>query len=94
MIIEKNMVYKIIFNDEKLLNKDLSSIPNKILDNIFSKIDNLAKSWLENSQIKKLNHYYLSNYRLRVWDYRILFDLNTENNEIIIFRILHRSKLY
>ena len=43
---------------------------------------------------KKLNHYKICNYRLRVWDYRILFDINEEKNEIIIFRILHRSKLY
>lgn len=88
------MEYNIIFNDEKLLDKDFSNIPDKILKNIFSKIEKLSKKWLDNSQVKKLNHYDLSDYRLRVWDYRILFDINNEHHEIIIFRVLHRSKLY
>lgn len=88
------MEYKIIFNDEKLLNKDFTNIPDKILNNIFSKIENLSNKWIKNAQVKKLNHYYLCDYRLRVWDYRILFNLDIENNEIVIFRVLHRSKLY
>ena len=95
MIIEKNMDYNVIFNDQKLLDKDFSKIPYDFLKNIFDKIDYLSKNWLcKNSQIKKLNYYDLCDYRLRVWDYRILFNLDIENKEIIIFRILHRSKLY
>lgn len=89
------MEYKIIFNDEKLLNKDFSKIPDNLLKNIFDKIDYLSKNWLsQNSQVKKLNHYYLCDYRMRVWDYRILFNLDDIKNEIVIFRVLHRSKLY
>lgn len=88
------MEYKIFFNDEKLLSKDFSKIPKHNMDLIFNKINNLSILWLENSQIKKLNHYKASDYRLRVWDYRILFNLDSIKKEIIIFRILHRSKLY
>lgn len=89
------MAYNIIFHDEKLLDKDLSKIPNNYLENIFNKLDYLSKNWLcRHSQVKKLNHYDLCDYRLRVWNYRILFNLDDVNNEIIIFRVLHRSKLY
>ena len=87
-------MYKILFNNEKLLNKDFSKIPEMNLKLIFNKIDLLSISWLNASQIRKLNNYDLCNYRLRVWDFRILFDLDIERNEIVIFRVLHRSKLY
>lgn len=88
------MAYSVVFNDEKLLNKDFSKIPNKILINIFDKIELLSNSWLNSSQVKKLNHYDLCDYRLRVWDYRILFNVDESNGSIVIFRVLHRSKLY
>ena len=88
------MASKIVFRSEKVISKDFSKIPKNILDNIFLKLEELSEKWLESSQIKKLNHYYLCDYRMRVWDYRILFNLDEINNEIIIFRVLHRSKLY
>ena len=87
-------MYKILFNNEKLLNKDFSKIPEKNLNIIFNKLDWLSIEWLKLSQINKLNNYDLCDYRLRVWDFRILFDLDIEKKEIIVFRILHRSKLY
>jgi len=86
------MVYNIEFKSAKIINKDLSKIPTiyriKIIDNIKS----LSLSWFNNYKVKKLNHYYLCDYRLRVWDYRILFNL--DKDKILIFRVLHRSKLY
>ena len=94
MIIEKNMVYNIIFNDEKILNKDLSKISKKNIDNIFVKLEFVSNNWIINSQTKKLNNYYLCDYRLRIWNYRVLYNLNEISNELVVFRILHRSKLY
>jgi len=87
-------MFKIIFNDEKLIRKDLLKIPKILRNNILDKLEELSNLGLSKSNIKYLNHYDLCDYRLRVWDYRILFDLDTEKNEIVIFRILHRSKLY
>jgi mRNA interferase RelE/StbE len=46
------------------------------------------------SQIKKLQNYELADYRLRVGDYRFLFNIDDLGKDIYIFRILHRSKLY
>lgn len=89
-----NMKYKIIFASEKTISKDFWRIPQKNKKIIFQKIQELQNNWVEKAQVKKLNNYDLADYRLRVWDYRILFDLDDEKNEIIIFRILHRSKLY
>lgn len=88
------MDYKILFNSEKLINKDISKIPKQNLNLIFKKIESLKNYPLNNAQIKKLNNYNLCDYRLRVWDFRILFNINSLTNQVIIFRILHRSKLY
>jgi mRNA interferase RelE/StbE len=74
--------------------KDISKIPKNNLENIFNKIELLSKKWAEIAQIRKLNNYNLCDYRLRVWNFRILFNIDDIKKEIIIFRILHRSKLY
>lgn len=88
------MEYKIIFSSEKIIRKDFSRIPKKNMSSIFEKIDELSILWVDKANIKKLNNYKLCNFRLRLGDYRILFDLIEEKNEIVIFRVLHRSKLY
>ena len=87
-------MYEIIFNDEKLIKKDLLKISEKLRNNILDKLEELSELGLWKSNIKFLNHYDLCDYRLRVWNFRILFNLDTKNNQIIVFRILHRSKLY
>jgi len=87
-------MFKVIFNSKKIIDKDLSKIPEHTKLNILKAIKKLSIEWLWKSNIKTLNHYDLCDYRLRVWDFRILFNLDSKNNQIIIFRILHRSKLY
>jgi len=71
--------------------KDLSTLPKNIKEIIHLKIADLAK-YPDVANIKKLTQFEYS-YRLRVGDYRILFD--TVNNEkIVIGRILHRKESY
>ncbi len=94
MTLEKNMKYKISFHRERLIQKDISKIPQNNIKIIFDTIEFLAENWLPNLQLKRLSNYKLANYRLRVWNYRVLFDIDDENIEIMVFRILHRSKLY
>lgn len=94
MILEKNMKYKIIFISEKVISKDISRIPKQNLDLIFKKLDLLSTQGVFYASTKKLNNYKVCDYRLRVWDFRILFNLDVIKKEIVIFRILHRSKLY
>ena len=87
-------MYKIIIADERQFAKDISKIWKNELDLIFLKIENLKIEWIKNSKVKKLINYPIADFRLRVWNYRILFDFEIENSEIVIFRVLHRSKLY
>lgn len=80
--------------DEKLINKDLSKIPNFTRKNIFDKLKSLEISWVTWNNVKKLVDYPQADFRLRIWDYRILFDIDEKNKKIKVLRILHRSKLY
>jgi mRNA interferase RelE/StbE len=69
--------------------KDLSAIPKsdaqKIADAIFALEDGLV------GDIKKLTNF-SPEYRLRIGDWRILFEVS--KTTVTIFRILHRREVY
>lgn len=69
--------------------KDCRYIDKKIVRIIFSKIESLSNNL--QGDVKKLTNY-TPEYRLRVGDYRVLFE--TEGNKIIIYRIRHRKEAY
>ena len=76
-------------NFKKSAIKDLSKFNQNTQNKILEKIEDLI--YFPNvSNIKKLTNFYPP-YRLRVGDYRILFDIN-EN--IVIFAIKHRKDIY
>jgi len=70
--------------------KDLKKIDKKNIIKILKEIEKL-ENYPNISNIKKLKNYYPPQ-RLRVGNYRVLFDI--ENNEIIIVRIKHRKDAY
>lgn len=73
----------------KRAEKDLSSIPKssaqRIADDIFSLEDGIT------GDIKRLTNN-TPEYRLRIGDYRVLFEISKD--KIIIYRILHRKEAY
>lgn len=88
------MEFKIKIADKKIFAKDISKIWKSEVDKIFEKIELLKIYWINFSQVRRLKNYETANFRLRIWNYRVLFDFDLEHWEIIIFRCLHRSKLY
>jgi len=48
-------------------------------------------SWARD--VKKLEGIKLPLYGLRVWPYRVLFDINDEAREVVIYEIIHRRDL-
>ena len=88
------MSYKIIILHEKIFAKDISSISEKERKTIFNKIEQLKQEGTTNVQVKKLKNYPVADFRLRVGNYRVLFNISIETKEIIILRVLHRSNLY
>ncbi len=69
--------------------KDCKSIDKKTLKNIFNKLAFLSEGL--QGDVKKLTNF-SPEYRLRVGDYRVLFE--TEKDKIIIYRIMHRKDVY
>ncbi len=69
--------------------KDCRLIPKKQVKHIFKKIELLQDDLA--GDVKKLTDF-SHEYRLRVGDYRVLFEC--EDGVIVIYRILHRKDVY
>jgi len=69
--------------------KDLKQIPKDQVMKILEKIEKLQFGL--QGDIKRLTDF-TPEYRLRVGNYRVLFEI--EENKIIIYRILHRKDAY
>lgn len=81
------MKYEILYKD--LAQKQLKKLPKDIAIKIKNKIELLSTDLYGN--VKKLSDY-SPEYRLRVGDYRILFDL--EGNKIVIQAVRNRQEGY
>jgi len=79
---------KVIIDENAI--KDLSKLDKKSAKKIFSKIEKL-QNFPNITNIKKLVNFYPP-YRLRVGDYRILFDV--ENEILTVYKVKHRKKVY
>ncbi|GEM_PF-1225818 len=89
------MEYKILVVDDKKWLKDLNQLNAKQVLVVKEKIELLRKKpWPQELNVKKLNHYPYAEYRVRVGDYRILFDRNNEKDTVELLRVKHRSQLY
>ncbi|MBP7114479.1 MAG: type II toxin-antitoxin system RelE/ParE family toxin [Candidatus Peribacteraceae bacterium] len=89
------MAYKILIADIRAWKKDCATIPRERVRHIHQKIRELEKDpWAGNVHVKQLQHYELADFRLRIGEYRVLFDKDDALKTITLFRVLHRSKLY
>ena len=81
------MKYEIEFKPKSL--KDCKKIPKPGLERIFNQIEEMSHDL--KGDVKRLTNH-TPEYRLRVGDYRVLFE--TEKSRIIIYRIRHRKDAY
>ena len=81
------MFYEIEIKSRVL--KDCKKIPQKFIRQIFAKIEDMSDNL--KGQVKQLTNH-TPEYRLRVGDYRVLFEINDET--IIVYRIKHRRDAY
>ena len=75
--------------DDKAI-KDLSKIHKAKVSKIFSKIEKLEK-FPHVPNLKKLTNFEPP-YRLRVGNYRVLFDV--EDDTLTVYRVKHRKESY
>jgi len=81
------MKYEIEFKLQAI--KDCRKIPRKEVQKIFEKIDTM--SYDLQGDVKQLTNF-IPEYRLRVGDYRVLFEI--EEKIIYIYRVRHRKQAY
>ena len=81
------MKYTIEFKPKAI--KDLDSLQPDIARRIVEKISRLSPN-LE-GDVKRLTNF-TPEYRLRVGDYRVLFEV--EGSRIVVYRVRHRREVY
>jgi mRNA interferase RelE/StbE len=81
------MKYDIEFKPKAI--KDLRSLPKQIQSKILEKVQLMENDLA--GDVKKLTNF-TPEYRLRVGNYRVLFEIENEN--IVIYRVKPRDKAY
>jgi mRNA interferase RelE/StbE len=81
------MTYEIEFKPRAL--KDLKVLPKHAQRRIMARIDGLSGDLA--GDVKKLTNF-SPEYRLRVGDYRVLFEV--EGEKVLIYRVIHRKDAY
>ena len=72
--------------------KDLSSLPKSLLVRILVRIEHLASDPFPHQAVKLQGAERL--YRLRVGDYRIVYEVDTQTATITIYYVRHRREVY
>lgn len=83
-------MYEVIFSDRA--EKELSQLDLGVRRRIIKAIEQLAENPLKKANVKKLAGSEL--YRLRVGDYRIVFDSHGKTKRIRIILLGHRKEVY
>ena len=81
------MNYQVEFKPRAL--KDLECLPDRERRRIMAKVEALKNNLA--GDVKKLTNF-TPEYRLRVGDYRVLFEI--EAPKLVIYRVLHRKDAY
>lgn len=81
-------MYKVLITEKA--QKDLKNIDNEIKKRIIEKLKYLSNDPVSFS--RKLINSEIGEYRFRVGDYRIIFDIDGEN--IVVLKIGHRKDIY
>ena len=84
-------MFKLIY--AKSVIKDLRKVAPYNLPKIKDGIEELV-DFPDLAQIRRLKNHSVANYRLRIGNYRVLFDVDWEKKEIYILKIGHRRDIY
>lgn len=85
-------MYRLIFTDRAL--KSLKSIPKRDTEKIIAQLQELAESPNSKSNVKCLQNHPRAVFRLRVGDYRVLFNKYNEFEVLEIIDVGHRKEIY
>lgn len=83
------MAYQV--NIPKTVQKQLDNLPDQIYERIIEDIIQLRNNPRPLNAIKMKNN---RGYRMRIGDYRVLYDIDDEAQIIILRRVGHRREIY
>lgn len=86
---ERKMIYTILFS--RAVRKELYRLPRSVFLRVQTTLASLRKDPFPSGH-KKLEGYDL--YRLRIGNYRIVYEVTTKIRIIVIIRIGHRKDIY
>ena len=84
------MTYKIEFT--KKANKQFQSLPPHVKKRISPKIENLAQNPRPQGVVKLSGED--DAYRIRVGDYRVVYNIEDDILQVLVFRVDHRRDVY
>ncbi len=82
--------YSIVFKPST--EKDLRSLPKSVIARVLRKIEALGKNPFPSNSVKLAGTERL--YRIRVGDYRVVYGVDKEAQQLIIHYIRHRKEVY
>ena len=81
------MKYDIQFKPQAV--RDIEDLPSRIQTRVLARIEEMSNDL--KGDVKRLTQF-TPEYRLRIGDYRVLFEV--EEEAVIIYRIRHRREVY
>ena len=83
-------VYKLCWKES--VRKDFRRLPSKIVSRVIKEVESLPANPIpiDSEKLRDTEH----TYRLRVGDYRIIYQINPLDKEIVVCRVRHRKDVY
>jgi len=74
------------------VHKDLRRLPASIIPKIIKKVESLPANPIpvDSKKLRDTEH----SYRVRVGDYRIIYQVNSSDKEVLVCRVRHRKDAY
>jgi mRNA interferase RelE/StbE len=73
--------------------KDLDRLDRPVLERIWQAVQTLKQN-PRPPGARKLHHPAIGEYRLRVGDWRVVYDVDDANKAVVILRVMHRREAY
>jgi mRNA interferase RelE/StbE len=82
--------YRVILKPS--VEKDLRSLPAPVLKRVFKRVEALADHPLPHGSLKLAGAEQL--YRIRVGEYRIVYTVDSDSRQVIVYYVRHRRDVY
>jgi mRNA interferase RelE/StbE len=85
-------MYEILLTKEA--QKDYQNLQKDVVKRINQCLDNLQENPVRYPQAVPLKGQFLGAYRWRVGDWRVIYEIDTDEQAVIVLQIAHRSQVY